>query len=46
MTTMLHRLDGVEAFDERRQLGELRTLVASEAGRRLLAEGYTGWPGR
>lgn len=53
MTTMLHRADtgpegsessGGSEFDERRQLGELHTLVASEAGRRYLAEGYTGWP--
>ena len=44
MTTMLHRSpDGTE-FDERRQLGELATLVSSEAGRTWLAEAYTGWP--
>ncbi len=46
MTTMLH--SGPEAqrdaFDERRQLGELTTLVSSEAGATYLAEGYTGWP--
>ncbi|WP_182346822.1 4-hydroxybenzoate 3-monooxygenase [Tomitella gaofuii] len=49
MTTMMHSLDpSAEAtlFDERRQVGELRTLVESESGRRFLAEGYTGWPGR
>ncbi|WP_182357675.1 4-hydroxybenzoate 3-monooxygenase [Tomitella gaofuii] len=49
MTTMMHSLDPsaeVTPFDERRQVGELRTLVESESGRRFLAEGYTGWPGR
>jgi 4-hydroxybenzoate 3-monooxygenase len=45
MTTMLHRLDGMTAFDVRRQEAELRTVVESEHGARLLAEGYTGWPG-
>ena len=44
MTTMLHRLPDTSDFDERRQLGELATLVSSEAGRTYLAEGYTGWP--
>lgn len=44
MTTMLHVPPGADAFDLRRQEGELATLVASEAGRRYLAEGYTGWP--
>lgn len=46
MTTMMHKATDTTAFDERRQLGELRSLVASESGRRFLAEGYTGWPGR
>lgn len=46
MTTMLHRTPGSSDFDERRQLGELHTLVASEAGSTYLAEGYTGWPSR
>jgi p-hydroxybenzoate 3-monooxygenase len=31
-------------FDRLRQLGELRSVVESEAGRRYLAEAYTGWP--
>ena len=31
-------------FDELRQLGELTSLVSSEAGATYLAEGYTGWP--
>lgn len=44
MTTMLHQGEGSAGFDEQRQLGELATLVASEAGRTYLAEGYTGWP--
>ncbi|MEU7476360.1 4-hydroxybenzoate 3-monooxygenase [Lentzea sp. NPDC042327] len=45
MTSMLHTLPGAAEFDVRRQLGELQSIVDSEAGRRLLAEGYTGsWP--
>ncbi|MDX8028979.1 4-hydroxybenzoate 3-monooxygenase [Lentzea sp. BCCO 10_0856] len=45
MTTMLHALPGATDFDVRRQLGELRSVVGSEAGSRFLAEGYTGrWP--
>lgn len=44
MTTMLHKASDASDFDERRQLGELETLTASEAGSAYLAEGYTGWP--
>jgi len=45
MTTMLHALPGVTDFDVRRQLGELASVVGSQAGSRFLAEGYTGcWP--
>ncbi|WP_086666033.1 4-hydroxybenzoate 3-monooxygenase [Lentzea kentuckyensis] len=45
MTTMLHALPGATDFDVRRQLGELGSVVGSEAGSRFLAEGYTGrWP--
>ena len=44
MTTMLHRGEGSSEFDELRQLGELTSLVSSEAGSTYLAEGYTGWP--
>ncbi len=47
LTTLLHRQPETSesgAFDERRQLGELESLVTSEAGSRYLAEGYTGWP--
>jgi len=46
MTTMLHRAPGPQEhrdFDELRQLGELTSLVSSEAGATYLAEGYTGW---
>ncbi|MFC6510703.1 4-hydroxybenzoate 3-monooxygenase [Promicromonospora citrea] len=43
MSTMLHSHPGETGFAARRRLAELRTLVASEAGRRFLAEGYTGW---
>ncbi|GAB3468276.1 4-hydroxybenzoate 3-monooxygenase [Kineococcus endophyticus] len=46
MTTMLHRSPGSEGFDDLRQLGELHSLVSSEAGSTYLAEGYTGWPTR
>ena len=44
MTTMLHALPDGSDFDDRRQLGELATLVDSRHGRALLADGYTGWP--
>jgi p-hydroxybenzoate 3-monooxygenase len=44
MTTMLHTLPGATDFDGRRQLGELASVVASEAASTYLAEGYTGWP--
>ena len=44
MTTMLHSVDGASDFDVQRQLGELRSVVGSEAGSRYLAEAYTGWP--
>lgn len=44
MTSMLHVAPDASDFDRRRQLGELRTVVESEAGRRYLAEAYTGWP--
>jgi p-hydroxybenzoate 3-monooxygenase len=45
MTTMLHRLPDASAFDVRRQVGELTSIVSSTAGSTYLAEGYTGWPG-
>ncbi|MYR07307.1 4-hydroxybenzoate 3-monooxygenase [Gordonia sp. SID5947] len=44
MTTMLHNASDASDFDEQRQLGELQSLVSSEAGSTYLAEGYTGWP--
>ncbi|HEX3615140.1 MAG TPA: 4-hydroxybenzoate 3-monooxygenase [Solirubrobacteraceae bacterium] len=44
MTQMLHTATDASAFDQRRQLGELQTVVDSESGRRYLAEAYTGWP--
>jgi p-hydroxybenzoate 3-monooxygenase len=44
MTTMLHRVDGASDFDVQRQLGELRSIVESDAGSTYLAEAYTGWP--
>lgn len=47
MSTMLHTMPGeYAAFDAARQVGELTSLVQSEAGSRYLAEGYTGWPQR
>jgi len=44
MTTLLHALPDASAFDERRQLGELTSIVTSRAGSTYLAEAYTGWP--
>ncbi|NLB47142.1 MAG: 4-hydroxybenzoate 3-monooxygenase [Microbacteriaceae bacterium] len=44
MTSMLHLTPEASDFDRMRQLGELRTVVESEAGRTYLAEAYTGWP--
>jgi p-hydroxybenzoate 3-monooxygenase len=44
MTSMLHVTDDASDFDRRRQLGELRSVVESEAGSTYLAEAYTGWP--
>ncbi|WP_062379451.1 4-hydroxybenzoate 3-monooxygenase [Demequina pelophila] len=44
MTSMLHVAPDASDFDRERQLGELRSVVESEAGRTYLAEGYTGWP--
>jgi p-hydroxybenzoate 3-monooxygenase len=44
MTSMLHVAPGATEFDRRRQRGELSSVVESEAGRRYLAEAYTGWP--
>ncbi|GAA1466237.1 4-hydroxybenzoate 3-monooxygenase [Microbacterium thalassium] len=44
MTSMLHVAPDASDFDRHRQLGELRSVVDSENGRRYLAEAYTGWP--
>ena len=44
MTSMLHTASDASPFDRERQLGELRSVVESEAGRTYLAEAYTGWP--
>jgi p-hydroxybenzoate 3-monooxygenase len=44
MTNMLHVAPDASDFDRMRQLGELRSVVESEAGRTYLAEAYTGWP--
>lgn len=44
MTSMLHSTPDASEFDRRRQLGELESVVASDAGSTYLAEAYTGWP--
>lgn len=44
MTSMLHLTPEASDFDRQRQLGELRSVIESEAGQRYLAEAYTGWP--
>jgi p-hydroxybenzoate 3-monooxygenase len=44
MTSMLHTVPDATEFDRRRQIGELRSVVESEAGLTFLAEAYTGWP--
>lgn len=43
MTNMLHLSPDASDFDRMRQLGELRTVLESDAGRTYLAEAYTGW---
>lgn len=44
LTNMLHTIPAATDFDRLRQLGELRSVIDSEAGCRFLAEAYTGWP--
>jgi p-hydroxybenzoate 3-monooxygenase len=44
MTSMLHRFENVEPFTQRLQESELRYVVSSEAGSRVLAENYVGLP--
>ncbi len=42
MTSMLHRLDDADPFDERLQLSQLRYLTSSTAAATSLAENYVG----
>src|SRR6266545_552462 len=42
MTSMLHKLDGDDPFDEKLQLSQLRYLTSSEAAATSLAENYVG----
>ena len=44
MTSMLHRFENVEPFTQRLQQSELRYVVSSESGSRVLAENYVGLP--
>lgn len=44
MTRMLHADPAADAFETKRSLGELGSILDSEHGRRYLAECYTGWP--
>ena len=44
MTTMLHRFDTDNAFDQRRQVAELDYLTGSRAAMTSLAENYVGLP--
>ncbi|MCD1287403.1 MULTISPECIES: 4-hydroxybenzoate 3-monooxygenase [unclassified Brevibacterium] len=44
MTRMLHTDPGADAFETKRSLGELGSILDSDHGRRYLAECYTGWP--
>src|SRR2546427_1484098 len=44
MTSMLHRFDGDNAFDQRRQLAELEYVTSSRAASVSLAENYVGLP--
>ncbi|ATL67890.1 4-hydroxybenzoate 3-monooxygenase [Nocardia terpenica] len=43
MTTMLHSVEGVSAFDRERQRAELSLVTGSRHGAAYLAEAYTGW---
>ncbi len=42
MTSMLHRFEGDNAFDQRRQLAELDYVTSSRAAAETLAENYVG----
>jgi p-hydroxybenzoate 3-monooxygenase len=44
MTSMLHRSDTGNPFDDRRQLADLDYLVSSRAAMTSLAENYVGTP--
>ena len=44
MTSMLHRADTDNPFDQRRQLAELEYVVSSRAALTSLAENYVGFP--
>jgi p-hydroxybenzoate 3-monooxygenase len=44
MTSMLHRFEGGDGFDYRRQLAELDQVTTSRAAATVLAENYTGIP--
>ncbi len=44
MTSMLHRFDSDNPFDQRRQLGELDYVTSSRAASQSLAENYVGLP--
>ena len=44
MTSMLHRFEGGDGFDYRRQLAELDQVTTSRAAATTLAENYTGLP--
>ena len=44
MTSMLHRFEGGDGFDYRRQLAELDQVTTSRAAATVLAENYTGMP--
>jgi p-hydroxybenzoate 3-monooxygenase len=44
MTSMLHRFEGSDGFDYRRQMAELDQVTTSRAAATTLAENYTGIP--
>jgi len=44
MTSMLHLTPEASDFERRRQIGELESVVSSDAAMTYLAEAYTGWP--
>jgi p-hydroxybenzoate 3-monooxygenase len=44
MTSMLHRFEDENAFDQRRQLAELDYVTSSRAASQTLAENYVGLP--